>query len=220
MTSPCWQVRSDVANQLPSGGHQGYAACGGLYTQCPPNDLHLYGTVIHQFRNKAVRLIRSLLVFQTTMFKGRVCCRATEIFSFQQEPTTTCCRPCTLVIHRTLTHQEGSTRPKTPSPTTLRTTTRSANHTSRRATPPVPLLSAFTKAVPTQLDSRNKSLGADWTKTQRDIFLNELLCFIQYFLLSLELSYCYRKSSQLKSVLWLGLRFTLSVLLLLGVRTC
>lgn len=41
-------VRSDVAELTPAGGHQGYAALGGLYTQCRPLVPHLYGTVSAQ----------------------------------------------------------------------------------------------------------------------------------------------------------------------------
>jgi len=41
-------VRSDVANSTPAGGHQGYAALGGLYTQCRPMVPHLYGEVDSQ----------------------------------------------------------------------------------------------------------------------------------------------------------------------------
>jgi len=41
-------VRSNVADAVPAGGHQGYAALGGLYTQCRPLVPHLYGTVQEQ----------------------------------------------------------------------------------------------------------------------------------------------------------------------------
>jgi len=41
-------VRSDVADLMPAGGHQGYAALGGLYTQCRPLVPHLYGSVEEQ----------------------------------------------------------------------------------------------------------------------------------------------------------------------------
>ncbi|CAH1779492.1 unnamed protein product [Owenia fusiformis] len=46
-------VRSDVADKVPAGGHQGYAALGGLYTQCNPLVPHLYGDLDHQARMKA-----------------------------------------------------------------------------------------------------------------------------------------------------------------------
>lgn len=45
-------VRSDVAGAVPAGGHQGYAALGGLYTQCRPLVPHLYGTVEEQQFNR------------------------------------------------------------------------------------------------------------------------------------------------------------------------
>lgn len=41
-------VRSDVHASMPAGGHQGYAALGGLYTQCRPLVPHLYGSVADQ----------------------------------------------------------------------------------------------------------------------------------------------------------------------------
>ncbi|XP_046368104.2 uncharacterized protein LOC124143253 [Haliotis rufescens] len=41
-------VRSDVADKVPAGGHQGYAALGGLYTQSRPLVPHLYGGLLHQ----------------------------------------------------------------------------------------------------------------------------------------------------------------------------
>ncbi len=43
-----FQVRSDVFEQIPAGGHQGYAALGGLYTQARPLNPHLYGPVEYQ----------------------------------------------------------------------------------------------------------------------------------------------------------------------------
>jgi hypothetical protein len=45
-------VRSDVFDKLASGGHQGYAALGGLYTQSRPLDPHLYGSVAEQWRER------------------------------------------------------------------------------------------------------------------------------------------------------------------------
>ena len=43
-----FQVQSDVADMTPAGGHQGYAALGGLYTQCRPMVPHLYGSIAEQ----------------------------------------------------------------------------------------------------------------------------------------------------------------------------
>lgn len=45
-------VRSDVADLSAAGGHQGYAALGGLYTQCRPLVPHLYGSVERQETNR------------------------------------------------------------------------------------------------------------------------------------------------------------------------
>ena len=50
------QVRSDVVDATPAGGHQGYAALGGLYTQCRPLVPHLYGSVEEQWLNAPVRI--------------------------------------------------------------------------------------------------------------------------------------------------------------------
>ncbi|KAL8608337.1 hypothetical protein ACOMHN_042204 [Nucella lapillus] len=41
-------VRSDVADKIGAGGHQGYAAMGGLYTQASPLHPHLYGNLPEQ----------------------------------------------------------------------------------------------------------------------------------------------------------------------------
>lgn len=41
-------VSSYVADKMAAGGHQGYAALGGLYTQARPMVPHLYGDVDHQ----------------------------------------------------------------------------------------------------------------------------------------------------------------------------
>ena len=41
-------VRSDVWDKMASGGHQGYAALGGLFTQSRPLEQHLYGPVDKQ----------------------------------------------------------------------------------------------------------------------------------------------------------------------------
>ncbi|XP_013380317.1 uncharacterized protein LOC106162301 [Lingula anatina] len=41
-------VRSDVADAVPAGGHQGYAALGGLYTQARPLVPQLYGSIAQQ----------------------------------------------------------------------------------------------------------------------------------------------------------------------------
>lgn len=41
-------VRSDVADKIGAGGHQGYAAMGGLYTQARPMHPHLYGSLQEQ----------------------------------------------------------------------------------------------------------------------------------------------------------------------------
>ena len=43
-------MRSDVADMMAAGGHQGYAALGGLYTQARPLVPHLYGSVEDQKR--------------------------------------------------------------------------------------------------------------------------------------------------------------------------
>ena len=50
-----FQVRSDVSDAVPAGGHQGYAALGGLYTQCRPLVPHLYGSVEEQSLQNVVR---------------------------------------------------------------------------------------------------------------------------------------------------------------------
>ncbi|KAK7481698.1 hypothetical protein BaRGS_00027071 [Batillaria attramentaria] len=41
-------VRSDVADKIGAGGHQGYASLGGLYTQARPLHEHLYGSLADQ----------------------------------------------------------------------------------------------------------------------------------------------------------------------------
>ncbi|XP_076469894.1 uncharacterized protein LOC143300211 [Babylonia areolata] len=41
-------VRSDVVDKIGAGGHQGYAAMGGLYTQARPLHTHLYGSLQYQ----------------------------------------------------------------------------------------------------------------------------------------------------------------------------
>ncbi|KAL3859084.1 hypothetical protein ACJMK2_009319 [Sinanodonta woodiana] len=41
-------VRSFVGEKVPAGGHQGYAALGGLYTQARPMVPHLYGPLDYQ----------------------------------------------------------------------------------------------------------------------------------------------------------------------------
>lgn len=46
-------VRSDKADLIPAGGHQGYAALGGLYTQCRPMVPHLYGPAEQQQKQRA-----------------------------------------------------------------------------------------------------------------------------------------------------------------------
>ena len=50
------QVRSDVRTSMPAGGHQGYAALGGLYTQCRPLVPHLYGSVDDQEKYSPVSI--------------------------------------------------------------------------------------------------------------------------------------------------------------------
>ncbi|CAG5134729.1 unnamed protein product [Candidula unifasciata] len=54
-------VRSDVADTIPAGGHQGYTALGGLNTQAKPLQINLYGDVASQMDSAAghgkVRLI-------------------------------------------------------------------------------------------------------------------------------------------------------------------
>ena len=37
--------------QIAAGGHLGYAPCGALYTNAPPNHSHMYGPVINQIQN-------------------------------------------------------------------------------------------------------------------------------------------------------------------------
>ncbi|KAK2177612.1 hypothetical protein NP493_589g01027 [Ridgeia piscesae] len=44
-------VRSDVADMVPAGGHQGYAALGGLYIQAAPLNRHIYGDIHSQLMN-------------------------------------------------------------------------------------------------------------------------------------------------------------------------
>ncbi|CAD5117936.1 DgyrCDS6680 [Dimorphilus gyrociliatus] len=41
-------VRSDVADLMAAGGHQGYAALGSLFTQSRPLELHTYGSLNEQ----------------------------------------------------------------------------------------------------------------------------------------------------------------------------
>ena len=41
---------------MPAGGHQGYAALGGLYTQCRPLVPHLYGSVDDQEKYSPVSI--------------------------------------------------------------------------------------------------------------------------------------------------------------------
>ena len=36
----------------PAGGHQGYATVGFLHAQCPPLDIHTYGTLDQQLQTK------------------------------------------------------------------------------------------------------------------------------------------------------------------------
>ena len=55
------QVRSDVTDAVPAGGHQGYAALGGLYTQCRPLVPHLYGSVEEQWQHAPVSRLRCVL---------------------------------------------------------------------------------------------------------------------------------------------------------------
>jgi len=49
-------VRSDVADMVPAGGHQGYAALGGLYIQAAPLNRHIYGDIHSQLMNLPVSL--------------------------------------------------------------------------------------------------------------------------------------------------------------------
>ena len=48
------QVRSDAADAMSAGGHQGYAALGGLHTQSRPLVPHLYGPTEQQYLKAAV----------------------------------------------------------------------------------------------------------------------------------------------------------------------
>ena len=41
-------MTSFVSDKVPAGGHQGYAALGGLHTQSRPLVPHLYGSLQHQ----------------------------------------------------------------------------------------------------------------------------------------------------------------------------
>ena len=43
-----FQVRSDVFDKMAAGGHQGYAALGGLYTQSRPLIPQMYGSLEFQ----------------------------------------------------------------------------------------------------------------------------------------------------------------------------
>ncbi|XP_064599508.1 uncharacterized protein LOC135466039 [Liolophura sinensis] len=43
-----YTVQSRVGDKMAAGGHQGYAALGGLYTQCRPLEPHLYGSLAEQ----------------------------------------------------------------------------------------------------------------------------------------------------------------------------
>lgn len=45
-------VSSRVRDQTPAGGHQGYAALGGLYTQSPPMAINLYGSEAQQLESR------------------------------------------------------------------------------------------------------------------------------------------------------------------------
>ena len=37
--------------QIAAGGHLGYAPCGALYTNAPPNHTHMYGPVMNQVQH-------------------------------------------------------------------------------------------------------------------------------------------------------------------------
>ena len=54
-----FQVNSFVGDKVAAGGHQGYAALGGLYTQARPMVPHLYGNLDHQTQQIPVRLYSS-----------------------------------------------------------------------------------------------------------------------------------------------------------------
>ena len=50
---------------VPAGGHQGYAALGGLYTQAAPLNRHIYGDIESQMMNQPVS---SIVITQNVMF--------------------------------------------------------------------------------------------------------------------------------------------------------
>jgi hypothetical protein len=52
------QVGSYVSEKTAAGGHQGYAALGGLYTQARPMCPHVYGPLHVQESMIPVRLIQ------------------------------------------------------------------------------------------------------------------------------------------------------------------
>lgn len=55
-----YQVSSFVGEKVAAGGHQGYAALGGLYTQARPMVPHLYGDLYHQSQQIPVSTIQVL----------------------------------------------------------------------------------------------------------------------------------------------------------------
>ena len=48
-------MRYDVHDVMAAGGHQGYAAVGGLFTQSRPLEAHLFGPISEQLKRVPVR---------------------------------------------------------------------------------------------------------------------------------------------------------------------
>ena len=46
------------ARKIAAGGHQGYAPCGGLFTQSKPLDPHVYGAVPDQMQQLPVHSLK------------------------------------------------------------------------------------------------------------------------------------------------------------------
>lgn len=55
-------VRSDVADMVPAGGHQGYASLGALYSQARPMLTNLYGDIPMQTEGAPVSLTKTSFV--------------------------------------------------------------------------------------------------------------------------------------------------------------
>ena len=59
------QVRSDVADHVPAGGHQGYASLGALHSQARPMLTNLYGDIKTQTEGAPVGEVNAILFIST-----------------------------------------------------------------------------------------------------------------------------------------------------------